>query len=493
MPSWYDELVQLFKDQMVGSGNLAGTCYDTAWVASIQDLDHSQKPAFPESLDWLRTHQHPDGSWGTDTIYYHDRILSTLMACLVLTEWRNKYSVDSQIETGLRSIWRNTTNMQRDPYEPVGFDLIMPSLLDRASRLGFRLPYGHFDYHRVQRQRKLAMIPPHLLYSRLVPTTYSFEFMGDQVDAKCLCEGVQEENGSIGVSPSATSYFYNQTENPKSLAYLKRLVRKTGGGIPCTAPIEVFEQAWCLYNLYLVNEMLPPEANPVCERLWSVWKAEGVGFSREYSVPDLDDTALTFAMLSRAGYKPDASVFQFYEGEDNFYCFKYERDASRSAHCHLLEALAVCPDCQDKKRMSSKVVNFLQHTQFAKSFWYDKWHASPYYTTGHAIIALWGWRPDLVSGAVEWIIQTQRPDGSWGYLSGTPEETAYSLQALVFYRRKGGKVPIEVMVNAATSLKKSLSQTNLDYPAQWIAKTLFSPTWVIHSAILGALAMVEQL
>ncbi len=492
MPSRYNELVGLFKDK-VGWGNLAGTSYDTAWVASIHDPNHFKKPAFPESLDWLRKSQHPDGSWGTETIYYHDRVLSTLMACLVLTEWRNEYPVDPQIESGLRSIWRNTTNMQRDPYEPVGFDLIMPSLLDRACHFGFRLPYGHFDNHRIRRQRKLAMIPAHLLYSRLVPTTYSLEFIGDQVDINCLCGNIQEDDGSIGVSPSATSYYYNQTENSKSLAYLTRLVQKTGGAIPCTSPIEIFEQAWCLYNLYLVNETLPMEVKPVCDRLWSIWKSEGVGFSQDYSVPDLDDTALAFAMLSKAGYKPDAAVFQQYEGEEDFHCFKYERDASRSAHCHLLEALAVCPDCQDKQRMSGKVVNFLRRTQFSGSFWYDKWHASPYYTTGHAIIALMDWQPELVTGAVEWIIQTQRPDGSWGYLSGTPEETAYGLQALVYYHRKGGKVPIEALVNAASSLKKSLNSSNLNYPAQWIAKTLFSPTWVIHSAILGALAMVERL
>ena len=492
MLSHYDELVGLFKDG-VGCGNLAGTPYDTAWVASVHDPENHQKPAFPESLNWLQSHQHPDGSWGTETIYYHDRVLSTLIACLVMAEWSDIYPPDGQIENGLRSIWRNTTNLQRDPYEPVGFDLIMPSLLDRAYRLGFRLPYGHFDNHRLRRQKKLAMIPPHLLYSRLVPTTYSLEFMGEQVDADCLCQGIQEDDGSIGVSPSATSYFYNRTENAKSLSYLRQLVDRTGGGIPCTAPIEVFEQAWCLYNLYLVNETLPPEVDPVCQQLWSKWKSEGVGFSQEYSVADLDDTAMAFAMLSRAGYKPDISVFRLYEGEEDFHCFKYERDASRSAHCHLLEALATCPECQEKRRMGTKIVDFLQHKQFDGSYWYDKWHASPYYTTGHAIIALLEWKPELVKGAVEWIIQTQRPDGSWGNLSGTAEETAYSLQALVFYYRKGGKVPLQVIRNAAGSLKKFLNKPDLDYPAQWIAKTLFSPTWVIHSAILAALAMVERL
>ena len=492
MPNWYEDLCALFKDK-IGKGEMAGTAYDTAWVASIPDPEHPDRPAFPQTLEWLRLHQHSDGSWGATIEYYHDRIISTLTACIVLAEWHSDPWADYQIEAGLRSIWRNVANMQRDPYEPVGFDLIVPTLLDRAEALGLRLPYRHFDAYRTRRQHKLTMIPPHLLYSRFVPTTYSLEFMGDQVDATRLNGDLQESNGSIGASPSATSYFFDRTKESRALAYIGNVVRSVRGGIPCTAPIEAFEQAWCLYNLYLVDEKIPPEGQPIVDSLALSWTDQGVAFSSSYSIPDLDDTALVFAALARSGHSLDPAVFHEYEADDHFRCFRYERDASRSAHAHLLESLAKCPPTVDRQKMIDKAVSFLRQSQVAGTFWFDKWHASPYYTTAHTIIAALDIAPELVSGAIEWIIQTQRPDGAWGYLSGTTEETAYGLQALVFYRRRGGSVPSDVLQQAANYLIHSADLQHVHYEAQWIAKVLFSPTWVVHSSVLGALAMHERL
>jgi halimadienyl-diphosphate synthase len=492
MPDWYEELVALFREH-IGKGEMAGTAYDTAWVASVRDLERPDHPAFPQALEWLRLHQHSDGSWGAEIEYYHDRVISTLIACIVLAEWHPDEWADYQIEAGLRSIWRNMTSLQRDPYEPVGFDLIVPTLLDRAMTIGLRLPYKHFDSYRGRRERKLAMIPPYLLYSRRVPTTYSLEFIGSQADAAQLNGNLREGNGSIGSSPSATSFFFQRTKDPEALVYISDVVHHARGGIPCTAPIEVFEQAWCLYNLYLVNECLPPGAKTMADALLSSWSDQGIGFSQFYSVPDLDDTALAFAMLVRAGHPLDLAVFRQYEEDDHFRCFLYERDASRSAHCHLLEALAACPPSSERQRMMDKVIGFLRQSQVAGSFWFDKWHASPYYTTSHAVFVALDFAPELVAGAIEWIIQTQRPDGTWGYLSGTAEETAYGLQALAFYKRRGGQVPSGVLQRAAEYLTIFAQRQHINYPAQWIAKILFAPTWVVHSAVLGALAMYVQL
>ncbi len=53
MPDWYEELKALFKNQ-IGKGEIAGAAYDTAWVASIPDPVHPDRPAFPQSLEWLR-------------------------------------------------------------------------------------------------------------------------------------------------------------------------------------------------------------------------------------------------------------------------------------------------------------------------------------------------------------------------------------------------------------------------------------------------------
>ena len=90
------------------------------------------------------------------------------------------------------------------------------------------------------------------------------------------------------------------------------------------------------------------------------------------------------------------------------------------------------PSYEHYQRMSDKALQFLGKTLHSGIFWFDKWQSSPYYTTAHGILALLALDSELVESAIMWFIQTQRPDGSWGYLSGTTEETAYGLQALTY-------------------------------------------------------------
>lgn len=57
--------------------------------------------------------------------------------------------------------------------------------------------------------------------------------------------------------------------------------------------------------------------------------------------------------------------------------------------------------------------------------------------------------PGVLEETVQWVIQTQRDDGSWGYYDkGTAEETAYCLQALILYRKRVGPVPGSILDKA---------------------------------------------
>src|SRR5207249_11914843 len=56
----------------------------------------------------------------------------------------------------------------------------------------------------------------------------------------------------------------------------------------------------------------------------------------------------------------------------------------------------------------------------------------PYTTLFRSVFALTASAPDLCRPAFTWLKNSQLEDGSWGWFGkGTPEETAYAVQALM--------------------------------------------------------------
>jgi halimadienyl-diphosphate synthase len=485
----------------LGNGAMSIAAYDTAWVARLPEVDRLDRPAFPESLDWLCTHQHADGSWGGHYPYYHDRIISTLAALLSLTRWQGCINSSESCERGLRYIWKNAVNLPHDPYETVGFELIIPTLMEEAQRLHLRLPYGYFEKYDLIRAHKLARIPAKWFYNRQNPALYSLEFMGGNLDRE-LAASIQEENGSIGDSPSATVYYLMAMgEESRARRYIAEVMAGNGGGAVFSYPLEVFERAWVLYNLDLAGllPLLREEAKPHLDYLRQVWdEREGVAFSRCYSARDLDDTAVTFKMLTRAAqlyddprYRVSLDFLPSYAEKDHFRTFRFETDASLSSNIHLLDALASCGDGPTARSAIEMILAFMRRTRSLKAFWFDKWHASPYYVTAHAILSA-PFARELVEDAVFWTVNTQNADGSWGHF-GHPsiEESAYALQCLLIYRRHNGKVPKRTLDRAATYLRARRQERN--HPPFWISKTLFAPLYIIESAVISALAMYETI
>src|SRR5438128_606964 len=66
---------------------VAGTAYDTAWLASVPDPSNPTLPRFPSSLDWLICQQLSNGSWGGAIRYGHDRVISTLAALVAVSRF----------------------------------------------------------------------------------------------------------------------------------------------------------------------------------------------------------------------------------------------------------------------------------------------------------------------------------------------------------------------------------------------------------------------
>jgi hypothetical protein len=91
---------------------------------------------------------------------------------------------------------------------------------------------------------------------------------------------------------------------------------------------------------------------------------------------------------------------------------------------------------------------------------------------------------------VSWILETQKPNGSWGFYNfSTAEETAYCLQALILWKRYGGKIPAGRIEQGSYWLANNCLPP---YPPFWIDKSLYCPELLVQSSILSALALAEE-
>ena len=488
-----DLIVKLIDE--IGPGHMRSTAYDTAWAARLGEIDWDISS---KSLSWLAENQLPDGSWGAlAPMYYHDRVLCTLAAMIALT-YRGRRGHDKvQIENGRLALERivggATQGLQADPNgATVGFEMIAPILAEEAEKLGLIKSQSDRILGRLSKLRamKLSYLKGKMI-NRHVTMAFSAEMAGRDGQHMLDVENLQESNGSVGVSPSATAYFaaYIKKGDKASLKYLHS-VTNADGGMPNVAPFDVFEIAWTLWNLSLIPNLgYAEKLKPHLEFLSNAWQPKvGIGFAANYSVKDSDDTSLVYETLMRYGIEKDLASVLAYEEQDHFRCFDLEVNPSISANIHVLGALTQA-GLDRKNTAVQKTLDFLRSSRDKNMpFWVDKWHSSPYYATAHAIIACAGVDNELVGEAIEWIIKTQNRNGSWGTYLPTAEETAYAIQALWVWNEKVASVPKGALKNGARWLKENMDKT---YPPLWIGKCLYSPNLVIRSAVISALILAE--
>ena len=488
------EINTLLKE--IGPGKMSSTAYDTAWVARLDDIDADLSN---RALEWLCENQLSDGSWGAERpFYYHDRVISTLAVMLTLTR-RGRRSQDKvQIEKGLLALERITSGatqgLTADPNgATVGFEMIVPTLVSEAEKLGIIKQQGNKILGRLQalRQAKMNKLAG-MKINKYVTAAFSAEMAGRDSKKILDINSLQDENGSIAHSPSATAYLlqYISPENKSALEYLQKWI-SPDGGVPNVAPFDVFEPAWVLWNLSLIPsfEVTAP-AKKHLDFLKASWKpGVGIGHASEYLSKDSDDTSLVYDLLSHFGYEVDIESVLSYEEDHYFRCFDLEANPSISANIHVLGALKRAGyDVQFPS--VQKTLSFLKSAQTPEGFWFDKWHASPYYPTSHAILVSSGYDDALIHQAVDWILKTQNSDGSWGFYESSAEETAYALQALIKWYEHGGKLPQGRVEQAYYWLAKKYNQP---YEPLWIGKALYCPELVVKSTILSALALAREI
>ncbi len=468
---------------------MSAVAYDTAFLARLRKPGAPETLAYPATARWLLRAQNPDGSFGSTLPIPKERVLSTVSAVLALASLprgEHQEAAHRARLAALTYLWEKTADWQAG-LTPVGFEQILPTLMEEGRGLQLPLPFDRFAGVAAQREAKLGHIPPTLIYKMPTLLLHSLEYLGSRLDVAAAA-GQLSDNGSFGNSPSATAYFLERGGSaPKAWAYLDTVVGD--GGVPDVAPFEVFERAWVLYNLALAG-IMAPEADRHVRYLASTLTNDGVGCSRTGLRPDADDTAMTLTVLQRYGQLVHAAPLRSFEGIDYFHTFPLEREPSPTVNAHVLEALAACQPFPSRDTIQQKVVRFLRDQRVDGAHWVDKWHSSPFYATARVVFALTASAPDLCRPALTWLGQTQRADGSWGWFQeGTAEETAYAVQAWLAVppaHREGLRVDL---ARAEAYLRESAGQPRLPL---WVGKGLYTPVHIVESAILSARTLLAR-
>ena len=481
---------------------IAGTAYDTAWLAGVQAPRHARASQFPTALQWLVEHQWPDGSWGGAVRYEHDRVLSTLAALAPLAIFGRRAEDRAGVATGTRYLWQHGHLLAGEPAELVGFELLLPALIQRAQQAGIVVP-PHLDIYGAKRAEKLRLIPADVLYSPGVTMVHSLEFLGEQATLSGL-RAARGSNGAIGNSPAATAFYYAQSHDPAALAYLQQCQDWAGGAMaPVLHPCETYELLWAAYHLFIAGAPATRLFNPT-ERvaLREALRDGGISLSPTFPIADADDTAVALLLLHDLGEPVDPAILQsFALGQDGcFASFPYERHTSVGVNLHVLHALLRVPGYPEQDRTVARLLDYLADQQLGQLYWLDKWHISPYYATAHALRVLGELPPDhaarmepLLERSRDWLRQTQNDDGSWGfYGQPTAEETAYGLLALSA-PRMAAPCPRDRRHCAAAarylkqSRRGSVEDATAAMPPLWIDKCLYTPTLVVQAVIESAL------
>jgi halimadienyl-diphosphate synthase len=484
---------------------IAGCAYDTAWLAGVPSPENPTESRYPACLEWLVDHQLPDGSWGGAVQYEHDRILSTLAALAPLARFGHRGDDREAVVSGTRYLWQHGHRLSMEPIELVGFELLLPTMSARAQAAGVQVP-PHLDVYRHERETKLGLIPPRMLYSPKATIVHSLEFLGDQADLDALA-AAQGPNGSIGNSPAATAFLLASGRgNDGAVAYLDGCLNRAEEAMaPVLHPCETFELLWAAYHLFIggvpTSLILPQQE---IDSLVAAVSGDGEGVSLSSStfpIPDADDTAVAVLLLQHLGHPVAPKVLERFATRDGYFAsFPHERHSSVGVNLHVLHALLRVMGYPNSEQTIGRILDYLADEQVAGLYWLDKWHISPYYATAHALCVLAelpGEHARRVSTMVErsrsWLRETQNADGSWGYCGqSTPEEPAYAVLALA--ARDPGDLDEADRRRCALAgryLRRAMLNTSRwdpeqVYPPLWIDKCLYTPTLVVRAAIEAA-------
>ncbi|MEV6243407.1 prenyltransferase/squalene oxidase repeat-containing protein [Lentzea sp. NPDC051838] len=449
-------------------GQVSPSVYETARLLSSSPwLD-----GHLERLEFVLTSQHADGSWGAPDGYEYVPTLSAveaLSAVLRREEVRDREPVQRAVERGMAVLRQPRVSIP----DTIAAELVVPWL---AGSIGVDLP-GSMDY------RALMGLRARVRSGQPIPEKawHSLEALGGDARQAAV---VRPVNGVVCGSAAATAAWLGERSEHEAVGVLQHLQSLDKGAVRGISCINVFEPAWVVALLTDAGIQVPG----LTERLTAAVGPSGAPASTGLPA-DADDTAVVLYALARLGAPGPIDVLWNYEADDYFVCFPDEQTPSTSTNAHVLDAFGEYYAGQPRVgAVIAKITAYLASSQGADGSWWDKWHASPYYATLCCAQALFrtGGRTPMVSRAVEWVLGTQRSDGSWGRWGGTAEETAYSVLLLLQCAPENHRAR-----QAALWAAGFLRSTDA-HPPLWHDKDLYTPIAVVRAARLAALRLISE-
>jgi len=484
-------------------GQTSPSVYETGRVVSLAPwlTGHEQR------LAYLLDSQRPDGGWGAPGGYALVPTLSAVEALLASLHEAgpDRPRLAAAAGRGLRLLADLLTRPDLDIPDMPAADVIAHSLIEAINRHLDRSPQPPPGW---PAERRLAA-PSGLPADRFVALRrvlgegadppekllHALEII--ELSEPALARVRPDASGSVGAAPAATAAWLARTgrrsPDEPALRFLEAVVSRHRGPVPCGLPITVFERAWVVSILGRAGIAVDPPAEVVASLREAL--AEG-GTPAGGGLPkDADTTSAALYALGFHQPPPAPDPLRPFDLGTHFCTWPGEDGFSVTVNAHVLEAFghyaAAAPEAPPRyaetvRRLSALL---LEH-QREDGSWDDRWHASPYYATACCVLALRGFGGAIAAAAVEaatrWVLDTQRPDGSWGRWEGTAEETAYALQILA-----SGDRPREERHMRAIARGRARLLTEIDgsagFPPLWHDKDLYAPTAIVQANILAAL------
>lgn len=514
-----DLLTAVTPDRM---GSVSPSVYETARLVATGGW----LPGHRNRLEHLLTTQRADGGWGgpegyalVPTLSAVEALLGTVLAPPPRLPAAMLARCVPAVDAGLAAARHQLGSLRAaDLPDTVAIEVIVPYLvaslqdgLDRLrtsdvsgldawrGRVRLPLPRGLTDQtlRTVLAALSDGTLPP-------VKLLHSLEIAGDLASA---LRGVPRPAlGTVGASPAATvAWLGPRPADPSAAAtrYLRAVAAEHGGAVPCVIPIRNFERAWVVNSLAPVG-LAGSAPRRLGERMAVALGRRGLGGGGGMPL-DADTTSATLTALRHLGVATRDGLLRPYDLGTHFCTWVGERTASPTTNAHVLTALAASDARRTAWRMSAiqRTTDWLCDSQHRDGFWSDKWHASPFYASACVVAAVrdavdTGSIGEIGAGsraarsidrATEWVLATQRRDGSWGRWTGSAEETAYALQILLYRAGPDRKASTA----ARRGLRFLLTAQDREPVPLWHGKELYAPVHVVRAAVIGARHLAESM